>query len=331
MAQTPHMNYSPVRNYDQDVHCTICNVSGGHVQYARLNRREDGTNSWLYGPADDRSVPHRHDFFELVIVRSGTLTQYLERSALQYQAGDALLLNCGVTHCEGMSTDCEVLFIQMKPPVLERAFTADPFFVGQRQYAPRGIPDFVRTNGRREDVREYLDFAYAMERRERGEPSPLLPLQEQLFEAILGQEPGYAYQALALLLRMFACLEDPAWYHLSHIRADASAEELLYARIYAYLAERQGRATRAELGRAMHYNGDYLSRVVKQTCGKTLLQLGQEIRIDAAAQLLRQTDLPVGEVIGRLGFSSPTYFHRLFRAQLGCTPLEYRKSGRKQA
>ena len=79
--------------------------------------------------------------------------------------------------------------------------------------------------------------------------------------------------------------------------------------VQRYLEERGGRASRRELGEILHYHGDYLNRLVKRQCGKTILQLGQEIRVQQAAQLLRETELPVSAIV----------------EQLGCTPTAYRQ------
>ncbi|HML46323.1 MAG TPA: helix-turn-helix domain-containing protein, partial [Clostridia bacterium] len=53
------------------------------------------------------------------------------------------------------------------------------------------------------------------------------------------------------------------------------------------------------------------------------------IRIDRARSLLRETDLPVHIVGGRVGFSNTTYFIRVFRKCTGKTPNEYRASERE--
>jgi AraC-like DNA-binding protein len=51
----------------------------------------------------------------------------------------------------------------------------------------------------------------------------------------------------------------------------------------------------------------------------------QQIRINKACELLRQTELPIGEISTRLGFESIFYFSRIFRAKTGLSPSDYRK------
>ncbi|MDO5554202.1 MAG: DNA-binding transcriptional regulator [Planctomycetia bacterium] len=69
-----------------------------------------------------------------------------------------------------------------------------------------------------------------------------------------------------------------------------------------------------------------LERKFKKQCGRTL---GEEIirhRIELAKDLLRTSDMPVGNISIRLGFCSHSYFVHLFRDRTGITPTDYRNS-----
>jgi AraC-like DNA-binding protein len=51
----------------------------------------------------------------------------------------------------------------------------------------------------------------------------------------------------------------------------------------------------------------------------------QQIKINKACELLRQTGLSVGEISIRLGFESIYYFSRIFKQKTGLAPSDYRK------
>lgn len=325
MSEIQWINYNVVRSYDQLFHITVLQIQQGCFQYVKLRQGADGRIGWQNGPAKDRSVPHRHNFYELVYVQEGVLTQHLEQSTNQLQAGDAMLLNCGVHHWEGNESDCTVLFFSLYPQLLQQLFSENVLFPGCSQYPGTAVPAFVTSHGRQEDVRAYLDFSYSMERRSHGLRSPVAEWTDRLTTAAASREPGYAYLAQALLLQIMAALEDPTLYHLSQVNISTTTEEVLFARIVHFLIERNGCLSRTELGEAMHYNGDYLNRVVKQSCGKTIHQLAQEIRIRAAGVLLRQSERSITEIMEQLQFSNRTHFYRLFRDQMGCSPVEYRR------
>lgn len=54
-----------------------------------------------------------------------------------------------------------------------------------------------------------------------------------------------------------------------------------------------------------------------------------DYRIRAAAEMLAGTEISVTEVAEKCGFSSSSYFGKSFLKMIGCTPKEYRRSGRQ--
>lgn len=71
-----------------------------------------------------------------------------------------------------------------------------------------------------------------------------------------------------------------------------------------------------------------LERKYKNAFGRTL---GQDIlaaRMEAAKEMLRETDLPASVVASRLNFTSDTSFYHIFRRQTGMSPAEYRAANR---
>lgn len=70
----------------------------------------------------------------------------------------------------------------------------------------------------------------------------------------------------------------------------------------------------------------YVSECVHIQTGKTYKELLQAHRMEAAAYLLRRSSLNIQEIISRVGYENTSYFYRLFRAQYGMSPREYRKA-----
>ncbi|GAA4909786.1 AraC-like DNA-binding protein [Stackebrandtia albiflava] len=69
----------------------------------------------------------------------------------------------------------------------------------------------------------------------------------------------------------------------------------------------------------------HLCEAVKTVTGRTPGQLIRESRILQARRLLGGTDLTVGQVSRRLGFADPAYFCRFFRRETGMTPTGFRR------
>ena len=67
-----------------------------------------------------------------------------------------------------------------------------------------------------------------------------------------------------------------------------------------------------------------LYRKVKSLSGKSPAQLIAERRLAMAGKLLNNTCESISEIAYKCGYSSPSYFARVFKRQLGISPVEYR-------
>ena len=162
----PHERVMTVRVNNWPMLVTHLTVTQTHHWYASLQRTKDERTIWFPGFKVPNGLytqtPHRHDFFELVYVKSGELTHRLEQSVFHYQTGDAILLNQGIQHIESLDSPCEVVFIGMYPNYLKQLLHENPVMPEEIQYMHSGIPDFL-TQSNTEHFREYLDFVYTFE------------------------------------------------------------------------------------------------------------------------------------------------------------------------
>ena len=69
----------------------------------------------------------------------------------------------------------------------------------------------------------------------------------------------------------------------------------------------------------------YLRKLFTQYLNLSPLEYLNQIRINKAIELFRNTDLSVKEVSFMCGFQSPQYFSRVFKQQMGITPREVTK------
>jgi len=71
---------------------------------------------------------------------------------------------------------------------------------------------------------------------------------------------------------------------------------------------------------------NHLNKCVKEVTGKTAGMLIVDMQLLEAKVLLKQTDLTVSQIAGRLGFYDSSYFSRFFKKNAGVTPFTYRKT-----
>lgn len=69
----------------------------------------------------------------------------------------------------------------------------------------------------------------------------------------------------------------------------------------------------------------YLSKIVKETSGRSVPDWLSELLILDAKNMLRHTDMTIKEISARLNFPSQSFFFRFFKNHTGQTPTQYRE------
>ncbi len=85
------------------------------------------------------------------------------------------------------------------------------------------------------------------------------------------------------------------------------------------------RITLASLAAEHHISPSYLSHLFKRITGYTIIQYLTMCRLSVARKLLSETDLSITEVVYATGFSDCSNFSRLFKREIGCSPVDYKK------
>lgn len=81
----------------------------------------------------------------------------------------------------------------------------------------------------------------------------------------------------------------------------------------------------AEPAKELGYQAGYLSGLFKTSMGVSIITYTNQIRVEAAKNLLEVYGLPTKEVAYSCGFADEKYFMKVFKALEGCTPTEYKK------
>lgn len=69
----------------------------------------------------------------------------------------------------------------------------------------------------------------------------------------------------------------------------------------------------------------YVSHAVNNYLGKTFITLVNELRIEEATRLLKETEKKIGEVSHDTGFTDRTSFHRVCKHVTGLSPSELKE------
>lgn len=88
----------------------------------------------------------------------------------------------------------------------------------------------------------------------------------------------------------------------------------------------RGRVTLADITQAFGYGKTYLSSIFKKVYGMSIMSCYTKLKLEEAKYLIRSNTLSITEISCLLGFSSPQYFSRVFRAFEHMSPKQYESS-----
>ncbi len=98
--------------------------------------------------------------------------------------------------------------------------------------------------------------------------------------------------------------------------------------IIHYIEANYKTCTRKSVASIFHLNEKYLTALLKEYTGMTYKQLIQSQKIKYAAKLLRNTELPIAEIINESGYENQNFFYKKFRQEFGINPKEYREKNK---
>jgi AraC-like DNA-binding protein len=105
----------------------------------------------------------------------------------------------------------------------------------------------------------------------------------------------------------------------------AQSTSLLVKQAIAYIQQHHARdLTRQEIAEAIGVSKNYMTQIFHQELGISLWDYLNRYRMLRAKDLLLHTDESITMIAARVGFNDPSYFGRVFRKQVGCTPQAYR-------
>lgn len=108
-----------------------------------------------------------------------------------------------------------------------------------------------------------------------------------------------------------------------NFKASQSQSELL-SQVMGYVQRNLASATLEDVARRLGWSASHLSRYIKRQTGRTFSAIVQVLRLDEAVSLLRSTDLPIEEIMTRVGYTGKAHFYEIFLSRFGMTPAKIR-------
>ena len=253
---------------------------------------------------------HKHNYVEMMIVLSGSITHEIDGEELRLEKGEVLVMNKHVPHSVRRSgTDDIGVNIIM----------SDRFIDGvAAELSGTVFSSLIKENGKEDGAPIYL--AFTTEGRKYIEN-----IIENLLFMLTEKEgdTGIMTGTVSLLLR-YLSLENKEL--LKHGNHKADKDEARRLEILSYVRSSYRTASLSELGERLYLTVPYLSKITHELFGKSFKELVVDERMARAKTAFEATDMSVGDVIRSIGYENESYFHREFKKRYGITPLTMRKA-----
>ena len=152
------------------------------------------------------------------------------------------------------------------------------------------------------------------------EPELLFELFQNILDSTAGEHD--IWKTEELFLRFLKTIENAGMHK--------DRRTLLAEQIQIYLENNlEYPITNQILEQQFHLHRNYLAKAMKETFGKTPLEVLTEIRLEYAKQYLLRTDYDIRKISRLVGFGSEIYFSNCFKKHLGISPKNYRKKYEK--
>ena len=252
---------------------------------------------------------HRHNYVEMMIVLSGSITHRIDGESLTLSTGEILIMNKHVTHSVDRSG---------KDDIGVNIIMSDRFIDGVAgELSGTVFSSLIKENAKDGGSAIYLAF------RTGGRKYIDNAIENLLFElTVRGEDVGVMSGTVSLLLRYLSLENEELLLH-GNVKADK--EEARRLSILSYIKASYRTASLSELSDKLYLTVPYLSKLIKESFGKSFKELVVDERMERAKGAIEGTTLPIGDVIRSVGYENESYFHREFKKRYGYTPLAIRK------
>ncbi|MGN7457739.1 response regulator transcription factor [Paenibacillus pasadenensis] len=143
-------------------------------------------------------------------------------------------------------------------------------------------------------------------------------------------EIGEVPDAVRKLYRTMTAADEPGQAPL-RIKGGSDNKAIEVALQYIAAHYREESLSLERIAAVVYLNPVYFSQLFKQKTGQGFKDYLIGLRLEEARQLLRESDLKLGEIAERIGYQDMRHFTQVFRKRFQMTPTEYRQEKKNTA
>lgn len=249
-------------------------------------------------------VMHWHEDLQLIYVLEGGVEVKTLDSAVRLQAGEAIFINKDVVHLVERSGRCRY-----------NSFLFPAYFLSFYAGSPaKALVDSVTANERLPLVHFTPNVGWHRE---------VTELLRQLSRIEQNKTDLYAYEVLVRLSSLWLIMRRNLT--LPQERKE-SVVHLRMQKMLRFIEDHYGEdLTLGDLSASANISKTECARCFRLSMDTTPCRYLTEYRLARAAELLKETREPVGNIAAAVGFHQVSHFGKLFREKTGRSPTAYRR------
>ena len=252
---------------------------------------------------------HKHNYLEMMIVLSGSITHVIAGENITLTKGDILILNKHVSHSIKRASALDIGV---------NVIISDSFVESLAEDLSQTVfSELVLHNRKNVGAGMYICFG------SEGNKQIENIIENLLFELTEYSADDKILRYTTTLLFDYLSRKSKRLLKLSSRTPDKKG--LRRREILGYVQSNYKTASLTELAERTFLTAPYLSKIINDYFGKGFKELLLEERMKRAVELITRTDMPIGTVIDTVGYENESYFHKEFKKHTGMTPLKMRK------
>lgn len=259
---------------------------------------------------------HWHEEIEFTYIAEGAATFMVHDTNLLLQKGDALFINQNTLHSIHAKDDheCKIITIVFHPDFL--------FGYGHSSLSSQYLLPLINDPDLRFRKLESTNEADLQ----------LITILQDIFALNNEKDFGFELETKGKLIQLWLqmlswCKEDVAL--SSKTELSITPDEMRAKEGITYIAAHYAEPiTLQDIANSIHISKSECCRCFKRCLRVTPFEYLLKYRIYAAVSMIAKTDsaLSISDIAMQTGFNSSSYFNKIFKKYIGCTPSEYKRS-----
>ena len=253
---------------------------------------------------------HWHEELEIVLATEGETCVLCGETEYRISAGDAIFVNSNVLH------------------KLKRAVPGVPSRINSLVFQPELVSSFPQSIVQQRYIQPLMHSSALSE----VLLSHDVPWQreaiadfERAFAAFIGDEYGFEILVQVELMRMLHAILLNQKDRLAENDLVQNKDSVRIKQMLGFIHARYAEPlTVSQIAGASAISESECYRCFRKVLDTSPIDYLLQYRIRAAAGLLASTDRSVSDICFATGFNSPSYFAKVFRQELQCSPRKYR-------